>query len=171
MKTLDEVLEYIPKNQYSKYKVNYRGNTDFSKQSSLSKYLLKYNIKDNKMFLVNTIDKTIDVCTWTLKILTAKIPLKFRKDVKYKADKEFVMDSASKILSVKIHYSFTDRYPVGGVMINGAGGYLSGETWHDYERTGTEEYQFCTKTNKYLGYKGVIKESERRKWVEETSGW
>jgi len=42
-------------------------------------------------------------------------------------------------------------------------GYLSGESHIDYTINGFDIYEFCTKTNKYLGYKGC-EEDERRGW-------
>jgi len=182
MKTLDEVLEYIPKTQYEKYSVKYRGrklegdyqydsNNDIIKQK-LYQLLKFYNIKDSKIFLIDTINKVIDICLWTANNYKLKSEsLRYLGGTKYTGKNTYDVDSKTRILSIKIPYTFIDSHAVGGVMISTGGGgrYLSGASSNNYERTGIEEHQFCIKTNKYLGYKGVIEESPERGWIQKTS--
>ena len=83
---------------------------------------------------------------------------------------EFEILTDEKVLRIKAPYLFTDRQAIGGVMIGtgNGGGYLSGHTYADYERKGCDFYEFCTRTNRYLGYKGTELDA-CRPWIKKVS--
>lgn len=176
--TVDEVLKYIPATQHKMYRVWVRDNkysigdeismwgeaADKKKLKSTLSSLILGKIKPKKgekIFLVSHVKKEISVCWWNVGNSLKNID--WIDDFKY-GKLEFYLDD-KKILVVKVHYSFTDSQAVGGVMINGSGGYLSGHSYSDYTRHGYDIYHFCTKTNIFLGYKGC-KQDEKRKWMK-----
>ncbi len=120
---------------------------------------------DAKIFMVNTVDKLIDVCYWADKKLIG-INL---ESVSYKEKIDFNLDERTRKLMVMPHYEYSDNQAVGGVWINGqARGYLSGHAYHPYQIHGYDIYKFCTRTNKYIGYAG-FKEDPKRPWIGKTS--
>jgi len=150
----------------------------------LSEILLGIDVsKKDKAFLVNVEDKIIDVCFWfdsaildskaleTKKNNREKEKLNFVKtknkaDVTYTGKMNFSLNSETRMLEIHAHYVFVANQAVGGVWINGrARGYLSGETYHDYDINGYDIYHFCTKTNKYMGHKGH-KQDKYKGWME-----
>jgi hypothetical protein len=172
--SLEEVLKYIPHNQHEDYKVFKRGKQfkEYGKKSKLDKLLKETVPGKEKIFLLNTIDRKIDVCYWA-----GKNPGKWNKgdpsynvphsSVTYSDKIDFVIDEESKNLHVLVYYSYTEHQSVGGHWINGRkNGYLSGNyNLIPYTINGHEVYKFCTKTNKYLGYFG-FKQDPTRPWQE-----
>lgn len=119
--------------------------------------------KEDKVFIVNTLDKKIEVVMWA----TSKLKTHYRyASVEYDIKRiDYELD-AEKNLTIKCPYSYTASQAVGGVWINGrATGYLRGEKYVDYTIKGYDIYKFCTRTNQFLGYKG-FKEDKKREWVD-----
>lgn len=170
--SIDEVLNYIPLKKQKDFTVNYR-------KSIIHTYLDEENYEivtlknleslrtiNQKAFFVDTINKKVDLCGW-FEIINS-FSERYTSSVKYTLRNKFIVDSTKRILIVKTPYTFNDRYPVGGVMINKglAGQNLRGHKMMDYEREGEDEYYFCLKTNKYLGNKIETFESMPRKWFK-----
>ena len=118
------------------------------------------NYKEQKIFIVNTLKKQIDCIYFFSKLSFYKKPHKYGK-IEYKINKE-------KILSVKVHFSFTANQQVGGSRIWCAKGhtYFRGGNRVPYERNAYEIYLFDTKTNQYLGYGGSKITTPERKWQQ-----
>lgn len=168
--------EYIGKDKKGADKYGYRKRT-------LSESLLRIDVKkDDKAFLVNAEDKKIDVCFWSsYKVANDKTlekkkkelddtmldsSIKIKVDVVYTGKINFSLNPETRMLVIHTHYSYTAMQAVGGVWINGRqNGYLSGHSYHPYDINGYDIYHFCTKTNKYVGYKGN-KESKHKGWME-----
>ncbi len=149
----------------------------------LSKVLLKMDVKkDDKSFLVNAEDKIVNVCFWansisldsktlnkTIKKLeddTFSEGTKHKSDVVFTGKIDFSLDSETRTLVIHAHYSVGAIQSVGGVWINGRErGYLTGHSESPYTIEGYDIYHFCTKTNKYIGYKG-FKQDPYRGWME-----
>lgn len=128
--------------------------------SSKSKLLSKHS----KMFMVDTINKIVEICPYfLLKNKNEDICYNFNR-VSYTGAIDFGLDENNNLL-LKVHYIIHDRQARGGVWINGRSGYLSGEKYVDYTRNGCDHYAFCTRTNKFLGYIESI-EDRRRGWNE-----
>ena len=110
--------------------------------------------------MVDTGKKIISHCGWK-----SKGNLNWRY---YNGQMDF--DIVKKILNVKVHFTVSESQQVGGVRIStyGGRGYISGGTTVSYERRGYEVHQFCTKTNKYLGYKESIYMDKEREWIRKT---
>jgi len=165
--TMEEVLEYIPEQTHADYVVkikdekfdkHWRGN---AKTLSL-KDLLKIAESKERIFLVNTIDKIVDVAYWAESGNKKGYP----RSVKYTNKIDFTLNE-DKMLCVMPHYELAASQPIGGCKIWPAG-YLSGETWNDYTIHGYDIYHFCTKTNQYFGYQG-FKQDPTRPWIKKTS--
>ena len=186
--TMDEVLEYLSEKEHKKYKVMIAGSqinevyvSDKKRQKELAPILLlalskkrDYNYKLNQyelsfssgykeepIFIVNTLKKEINVIYWYSKLSFYNKPHKYGK-IEYEINEE-------KILSVKVHFSFTDYQQVGGAKIWCGTGhtYFRGGDQVPYQREGYEVYEFDTKTNQYLGYEGTVVITPERKWHKE----
>lgn len=138
------------------------------------KPLLEFNksenvSKEDKIFIVNSKDKTVEVVMWALNkpdmhYKYSSITYDLSK-IEYELDKE-------KNLTIKCNYSYTAHQTFGGVWIStfGGNGYLRGGTTSPYTINGYDIYKFCTRTNLFLGYFG-FKEDEKRARVKKTSAW
>jgi hypothetical protein len=73
--SLDEILEYIPEDHYKDYTV-FKRDDRFEKYGikNLNKLLNEAVPEEEKIFLLNTTDKKIDICYWA-----AKDPNKWRE--------------------------------------------------------------------------------------------
>jgi hypothetical protein len=153
-------------------------------RNSLSSVLLNVDVtKNDKAFLVNAEDKKVDVCFWfdsaavNARALENKQqqnaakyglyggPKRHYADVVYNGKMDFSLDSITRMLVIYAHYSYGAKQAVGGVWINGGNGYLSGHSYTDYTINGYDIYHFCTRTNKYMGYKG-FQEDPQRGWMD-----
>ena len=180
--TMEEVLDYIPKSQYDKYELHYRGSEiwQYGVDESFCEKLLRNNNPGLKMYMVNTKKKSVDIQGWVdgyKKILTRIEQIEFDIDSRrkretpftYKGNHKFIVDIKTRRLEVQIPYIFTDHQAVGGCQIStGHGFYLSGHSMEPYLSNGYDIFYFCTRTNKYLGYGGNW-EAERRPWISKTS--
>ncbi len=192
--TIDEVLDYIPTTKQKLYKICLRDSKNDMKKfvkwsetpaGEFDKPIYKkLSIKDvakeymstetnrypavkpdAKIFMVNTVDKFIDICYWA----DGKLMSINRGPVFYKEKINFNLNERTRELMVMPHYEYRDNQAVGGVWINGqARGYLSGHAYHPYQIHGYDIYKFCTRTNKYIGYAG-FKEDPKRPWIGKTS--
>ena len=190
----DDVLTYIPESQQSKYNIYIRSYNDYefmhkyigqkkpgadkngNIRLSLPDALLNIGVnKTDKVFLVDTKNKKINVCFWQSTYTKKAKKWGYNRididninvsDVDFTNNLEFTLDPKNKVLVVKVFYTFEDTQSVGGVWINGrARGYLSGASRVPYTRYGHDIYHFCTRTNKFLGYKGR-EDDEARGWQE-----
>lgn len=179
-----EVINYIPKNQHNDYQIIKNGRSlqrvwhdydsdwtkisenDRTKQYTIRQSIIEsYNIKaySKRIYMVDTINKIIYMCPWVdAKHIT-------NNETMWTGQIDFNVEPEKYITTVSAHYTFTDSQAIGGVWINGReNGYLSGETYNKYTRTGVETHKFCTRTNKYLGLHSIV-ESPERPWIEKTS--
>ena len=176
--TMEEVLDYIPKSQYDKYELHYRGSEiyQYGLEESFVEKLLRNNNTGLKMYMVNTKKKSVDIQGWVKgyqKVLTRFEQFELDIDgsntpFTYKGDHKFIVDIKTSKLKVQIPYIFTDYQAVGGCWINGRAGYLSGHSMEPYLSNGYDIFNFCTRTNKYLGYGGNW-EAKSRPWIQKTS--
>lgn len=156
---IDEVLKYIPPKQHSEFKIKIRGH-EFSKKINLSlaEILLEESPEKEKVFLIDNINKKIVLCDWKKKNNT-------NGNLKYTGEINFLLGE-NKNLKVLVHYAKRMQQAVGGVWINGQStGYLSGHHYTPYTLYGFDIYEFCTKTNKFIGYNGSSEEPERG-WIK-----
>jgi len=166
---LDEVLAYIPEVQHSEYTIKLRdnciskyNNITFEKLS-ISKALLSIDVeKTEKIFFVDTVNKTVDACFWASEKIYSQTKNetlldknKYRPNVNYLGGASYKVDEESELIYVSATYSFKNSRRVGGVVINrgSSNSYMSGGKWEEFLDYGEDVYIFCTKTNKYLGYK------------------
>ena len=184
--TRDEVMDYIPASKLEKYKVKFKGKeigrywkrTDGAFPSGYEyppvyETMLKYSLKRGKVFIVNSKDKIIEIAGWTYdKPKKLRVGNKYFDfpAVDYISALIFEVDSKNNKLILKVPFSFTGYQEVGGVSIwtGGGGSYRSGGTNVPYQRLGEYIYEFCTKTNKFLGYIRT-KEDIPRGWIKKTS--
>ena len=140
--TMDEVLEYIPEKDHESYD----------------------RAKKEAVFIVNTLKKQIDCIYFFCKLDFYNSSRNEYGKVEYEINEE-------KILSVKVHFSFTDHQQVGGAQIWCGTGhtYFRGGQQVPYTREGYEVYEFDTKTNQYLGFAGTTITTPERKWHKEKS--
>ncbi len=177
--TPDEVLKYIPEKQQRDYVLINRERLHYHSKSyeyekkrkklTLADYLNDiFKTKDDKVFMVNTVEKQVNYCHFASKLDKHS---NSSKNLKY-GELTFELNNKTKVLTMKVHYSYTAQQAVGGVSIWTAGGgsYRSGGTYHPYTKNGYDMYQFCTKTNKYLGYAGN-KEDPDRPWIKKTTSY
>lgn len=190
--TMDQVLEYIPEEDYNNYKVTIGDNTiDFlyvsqtETRKDLASLLLfalcqtwdynyklyKYEVtisdeaKEEPIFIVNTLKKEINVFYSYSKLSFHK---KNNNYYNYNGKVEYEIDE-EKILSVKIHFNFISYQQIGGAQIwTGTGrSYFRGGQSLPYKREGHELYQFDTKTNQYLGYVKTEIITPEKEWHKE----
>ncbi len=180
----DEVLNFIPVSEHDDFNVllyiscadfvyadkhrmvstkkkNIKGHTIYKDvKCTLSTRLTEaVNNRKNQQFIINTIDKIIVPVDWTNKPK--------RNGETFDNNLIFQIDKINKQLIVNVHYLEHTSYAVGGCWINGqARGYLSGETWHDYDLKCKQVHVFCTKTNRYIGRKKDVELEKRREWVK-----
>lgn len=188
--TMDEVLEYIPEKDHESYKIYVSGRRidDYVSRPSKPKDLAfklafalcsekNYNYssddfdfkitdkaKNEAVFIVNTLKKQIDCIYFFCK-------LDFHNNSRNEYGKVEYEINEEKILSVKVHFSFTDHQQVGGAQIWCGTGhtYFRGGQQVPYTREGYEVYEFDTKTNQYLGFAGTTITTPERKWHKEKS--
>lgn len=104
--------------------------------------------KKDRCFLVDTINKVVEVCSWA-------VYKNQHSSVIYIKDKiEF--EVAGKVLTVKVYYNYSNYQQIGGAKIMCGTGYsyYRGGNQVEYDRKGCDLYNFCTRTNKFLGYQG-----------------
>lgn len=187
--TIDEVLEYIPIKHHEEYKVMV-GEKEISsvyisydkEQKDLASKLnyalsekryyngskwqyeitLVKNHKQERIFMVNTIKKEINIIYWYTDVTFCVKPRYEFGKIQYEIDEE-------RILSVKVNFTFTDYQQVGGASIMCLTGYsyYRGGQRVPYTREGYEIYQFDTKTNQYLGYIESVVVTPEREWHKE----
>jgi hypothetical protein len=162
---------HVPATEYAKYLPKNKESGDallpldvaLNKLFKLCRYTDKVTMnKDAKIFMVDSINKKVEICPWNLPY-NEKISYNFAR-INYTGKNDFDVDK-DKNLIVKLHYIIHDQQARGGVWINGRSGYLSGEKYVAYTRNGCDHYAFCTRTNKFLGYVKSI-EDRRRGWNE-----
>lgn len=185
--TAEEVLAYIPVVQYDEYSVRVREKDlrkyvtyRFGEKSpiyqSLDNYLSSVDVqKDDKVFLVDTVNKFVDACFWAIDPTVfderAKVQLNgpaklllgegtFRKqvpDVQYTGGASYDVDENKELLYVYASYKYSKTRVEGGVTINSGcwNAYKSGGKHVTYTAYGKSCYVFCTRTNKYLGYHDI----------------
>jgi hypothetical protein len=188
--TMDEVLEYIPIKHHDEYKVIISNEKQidnvYIKQDDIRTDLfskLEYalsekrnynyseyeyeitpveNHKQERIFMVNTIKKEINVIYWFSNKLFYNRSYGLNREVEYEIDEE-------RILSVKVHFTITEYQQVGGskIMCGTGHSYFRGGQSVPYTRKGYELYQFDTKTNLYLGYIEAKIITPERKWHKE----
>lgn len=195
--SMEDILKTIPTDRQELYtiKLNEGGfsreisiyNKESRVRIKLDKMLEAIDSGDDKIYLINHQDKIIDICFWGSpdeeKYMEDKYyywdfgqklknPIWHKgtyppySDYKYKKKDKFTFKiDDNDILILKVKYSYTADQSVGGYRF---GGRISGATSVPYTINGHHIYHFCTKTNKYLGYKGV-KEDAHRKWAETKS--
>ena len=118
---------------------------------------------------MDTVNKRVDVAYWAnIRRRTRKKRWSEDEDeerITYTGKLEFALDE-NKFLCAKAHYTYTAQQAIGGVWINGRSrGYLAHEEYIPYTICGYDMYHFCTRTNKYIGYK-KFKEDKARGWQE-----
>lgn len=188
--TMDEVLEYIPIKHHDEYKIYVSGRRidDWVSRPTKPKDLafklafalcneknynyslddfdliITDNTKKEPVFIVNTLKKQIDCIYFFCKLKFYNNSIKKYGKVEYEINEE-------KILSVKVHFSFTDTQQVGGAKIWCGTGhtYFRGGQQVPYTREGYELYHFDTKTNQYLGYIESVVVTPEREWHKEKS--
>jgi len=176
-KTPEEVIKYIPESQINNYKIFNRethieylgffigdyhwGENKLTTLDMFTKLCANKDYSTKKAFLVNTIKKIIDVCDFKMDKSDS-----YKDAIIYNKSQKYLVDVKKRKLILKAEYTFTQKSAVGGAWINGrARGYLTGHSIIEYPANGFDEYEFCTKTNKYLGFSRTVQDKPRP-WVE-----
>ena len=167
--TRDEVLEYVPIADHNLYKVRQEDEVyKISKDLPTLTHLIDDIEKNKKIkaFMVDPDAKEIVYCPWGSYENNYN---KHDKNIEYKG---FDFTIENKILTVHVNYSFGDSRHIGGSWINtyGGNGYWRGGKEEYYIRKGYEIHQYCTNTNRYLGYKGM-KCDKKRERISSSSMW
>jgi hypothetical protein len=137
---------------------------------TLSKIIRTTAVKDEKMFLVDTVNHIVHVCYWVSSLLS-EIPRNPRSTSEVSSELTYSLGTSAsihnKLIYVKARYSWWGSEKVGGVMIRTGNGnsYNSGGKWQNCIRYDSETFVFCTQTNKLLGtqstYEKTQKENEK----------
>jgi hypothetical protein len=166
-KNLDEVLQYIPENKYSTYDVYLLDNQicrldefditqiQFAEPCNMIKLVgknlavehLSYrpvNTTD-KMFLVDTLNKRVQICPWIFRSSTIdKKIYNHYVQITY-GGHHFKIDAANNVFSAVVELRRKNIFLNQSFYFESGGGYTSGYMKY-------EVHDFCMRTNEYIGY-------------------